>query len=78
MQKVTSGVTKNTPFLILNGKKVPVYSPLTVEELLEQEKIPPQGIAVVVNGTIVPRGKWKETHLQGGEEVEVVGMMGGG
>jgi sulfur carrier protein len=39
---------------------------------------PRQGIAVALNGCIVPRGAWSEQSLDEGDRVEVVGAVQGG
>jgi sulfur carrier protein len=36
------------------------------------------GIAVAVNGEVVPRGSWPDTRLTDGDRVEVVTAMQGG
>ena len=36
------------------------------------------GIAVAVNGEVVPRGSWPDTRLADGDRVEVVTAMQGG
>ena len=37
-----------------------------------------RGIAVAVNGQVVPRSAWGERRLQTGDEVEIVGAVQGG
>ncbi len=37
-----------------------------------------QGIAVAVNGTIVPRSRWRDRRLDDCDEVEIVGAVQGG
>ena len=37
-----------------------------------------RGIAVAVNGSVVPRAAWSEHRLVAGDEVEVVGAAQGG
>ncbi len=37
-----------------------------------------RGIAVAVNGQVVPRNAWDEAKLQGGDEIEIVGAVQGG
>ena len=37
-----------------------------------------RGIAVAVNGQVVPRSAWGERKLQVGDEVEIVGAVQGG
>lgn len=36
------------------------------------------GIAVAVNGEVVPRGSWGERSLEDGDRVEIVGAVQGG
>ncbi len=37
-----------------------------------------RGIAVAVNGQVVPRSAWGERKLQAGDEIEIVGAVQGG
>ena len=37
-----------------------------------------RGIAVAVDGTVVPRSEWDATELEDGQKVEVVGAIQGG
>ncbi len=37
-----------------------------------------RGIAVAVNGQVVPRSAWGERKLQVGDEIEIVGAVQGG
>ena len=37
-----------------------------------------RGIAVALNGQVVPRSKWGERKLQAGDEIEIVGAVQGG
>ena len=52
----------------------------TVARLLEQLEYgsDPRGIAVAVNGQVVPRSAWDERKLQAGDEIEIVGAVQGG
>jgi len=49
-------------------------------ELLSGEGIEPEtrGVAVAVNGSVVPRSLWAETVLAEGDDVEIVKIMQGG
>jgi sulfur carrier protein len=64
----------------LNGepRELPVGALLT--EAVEAAGAPPdrRGIAVAVDGEVVPRGRWDETHLTDGQHVEVVHAVQGG
>jgi sulfur carrier protein len=62
----------------INGEERQIDKGMTVERLLEALDIRPQGIAVELNRTIVPRGLHRETRLSEGDKVEVVRMTGGG
>ena len=37
-----------------------------------------RGIAVALNGQVVPRSAWGERRLQVGDEIEIVGAVQGG
>jgi sulfur carrier protein len=37
-----------------------------------------RGVAVAVDGEVVPRSGWEGTHLRGGQKVEVVEAIQGG
>ncbi len=62
----------------LNGEQcaMPV---LTVAELLVGQGVTaPRGVAVAVNGQVVPRRTWAEHRLADGDDVEIVKPIGGG
>ena len=62
----------------VNGKDEALAAP-TVAELLRARGIErPRGVAVAVNGTVVPAAAWRETRLGAGDEVEIVRPFGGG
>ncbi len=51
----------------------------TVAELLRARGIEnARGVAVAVNGTVVPAGAWRERALAAGDQVEIVRPFGGG
>jgi sulfur carrier protein len=62
----------------VNGKDEPLAVP-TVADLLSARGIKrPRGVAVALNGAVVPAGAWPETRLSGGDVVEIVRPFGGG
>jgi len=63
----------------VNGKLTQTDA-LTVAALLESLGITlaRSGVAVAVNGTVVPRLKWAETRLSGGDKVEIIRAVQGG
>ncbi len=52
----------------------------TLRALLEAEAVDPgaRGLAVAVNGAVVPRHAWDATRLAPGDEVEIVKLFAGG
>jgi sulfur carrier protein len=51
----------------------------TVAELLSKRGIvAARGLAVAVNGKVVPARSWREVALAAGDEIEIVRPFGGG
>jgi len=50
----------------------------TVRVLLQDLGLDRDGIAVAVNGVVVPRNRHGETMLREGDDVEVIRAVGGG
>jgi len=67
------------PHLILNGKRHP-FPGEALMLLLAQFDVAPdaRGVAVAVNGEVVPRRDWPVTRLAPGDEVDSVGALEGG
>lgn len=62
----------------LNGRPRPLAAP-TVAALLEQEELADaRGVAVALNGAVVPRAEWHRTPLSAGDAVEIVRARQGG
>lgn len=69
------------PTLLLNGDRVALPADATLAALLADPPggpLPPRGVAVAVDGTVVPRAAWAGHRLHGGESVEVVTAVQGG
>jgi sulfur carrier protein len=64
----------------LNGEPAELAEGASVSEAVTAAGIEPdrRGIAVAVNGEVVPRGRWQATVLAEGQSVEVVEAMQGG
>src|SRR5262249_29353814 len=63
----------------INGRS----EPLTVTSLAalldaKADEIPSRGVAIAVNGSVVPRTSWPATPLNDGDRVEIVRVMQGG
>jgi sulfur carrier protein len=62
----------------VNGRDEPL-SVATVADLLSARGIAgSRGVAVAVNGVVVPAGSWRERRLAAGDQVEIVRPFGGG
>jgi sulfur carrier protein len=62
----------------VNGERRPLPAGATVATLLEQLAAPSRGVAVAIDGEVVPRGEWTATALSEGVRVEVVAAIQGG
>jgi sulfur carrier protein len=66
--------------LVVNGKRVETEPDPTVEALLARflKSAPRDGMAVAVNGEVVPKGAWSKRRLQAGDRVEIIRAVRGG
>ncbi|MFD2765666.1 sulfur carrier protein ThiS [Micromonospora eburnea] len=64
--------------LIVNGAGRTVPGGATVADLVREVTDQRRGLAVAVNGEVVPRGGWAATRLRDGDRVEVLSAAQGG
>ncbi|HEX8856392.1 MAG TPA: sulfur carrier protein ThiS [Thermoleophilaceae bacterium] len=66
--------------VLLNGEPVELADGTTVAGAVSASGAEPsgRGIAVAVNGEVVPRGEWASIELTEGERVEVLQAVQGG
>ena len=63
----------------LNGEPVELEEPATVSTVvLRAGASDRRGVAVAVDGEVVPRSAWDDTNLSEGQRVEIVGAIQGG
>jgi len=62
----------------LNGEAQPLRARSVADLLVELGCAADGGVAVAVNGEVVPRSAWSERALRPGDQVEVVGAVQGG
>ncbi len=62
----------------VNGEEREAADGNTVGDLLDTLVEDRRGVAVAVDGEVVPRSGWDETDLHDGARVEVVGAVQGG
>ncbi|MEU5723216.1 sulfur carrier protein ThiS [Micromonospora sp. NPDC047738] len=64
--------------LIVNGAGRSVPGGATVADVVREVTDQRRGLAVAVNGEVVPRGGWSATALHDGDRVEVLSAAQGG
>jgi sulfur carrier protein len=66
--------------LTLNGKPHELPDGATVDAVVHAAGAPAdgRGVAVAVNGEVVPRGAWADTPVRPGQEIEVLQAVQGG
>lgn len=64
--------------IVVNGEKRSVPEGHTLAELVSELELEGRRVAVEVNEEIVPRSRYAEHVLNGGDRVEVVAAIGGG
>ena len=66
--------------IVLNGRACELPPPATPAEALEELGLEPRarGVAVAVDGEVVPRAEWDSRELSEGARVEVLSAMQGG
>jgi sulfur carrier protein len=64
--------------LTVNGQQRQFPDPLRVSQLLEQMQLNGKRLAVEKNGEILPRSRFSDEMLNGGDVVEIVVAVGGG
>jgi sulfur carrier protein len=61
----------------INGQNEKL-SVTTVAALLAEKEINVRGVAVALNGAVVPRADWPATKLRDGDTLEIVRALQGG
>lgn len=66
--------------IVVNGQPSEVPGGATVTQLLARLELDPdaRGVAVAVEGEVVPRARWSQERVPDGARVEVLAAMQGG
>ena len=66
--------------VLLNGSERDLGEGATVDDAVSASGAPDsrRGVAVAVDGEVVPRGEWERTELRDGQRVEVLQAVQGG
>jgi sulfur carrier protein len=67
-------------FVTVNGQEREVEADATLASLVESLGTPGggRGVAVALDGEVIPRGEWSDTALRAGARIEVVVAVQGG
>ncbi|MFQ6371037.1 sulfur carrier protein ThiS [Shewanella sp. YIC-542] len=64
--------------ITLNGKPLQLADSTTLDVLVSQQGFTPTAVAIVRNGTLVPRSCWPQTCCQAGDNLEFFTAVAGG
>ena len=66
--------------MVVNGERRELSTGTSVEELVASLPAAPdgRGVAIALDGVVVPRGAWASTELGEGANVEIVAAVQGG
>jgi sulfur carrier protein len=64
--------------VVVNGQPCALHDNTTLTEAVAHLTVAVQGVAVAVNGAVVPRGLWPATVLAEADEIEVLTAVQGG
>ena len=64
--------------ITVNGQPREAADELSLGELVREVSDRSTGIAVAVNGEVVPRGSWGDTTVRPGDRIDVVTAVQGG
>ena len=64
--------------LTVNGKPAVAQEGVKLAEFAQELGLPPRGVAIALNGEIVPRSQWAFTLVREGCAIEVVSIAAGG
>ncbi len=64
--------------IAVNGEQIALGPGATVKTVVELLAVGAAGVAVAVNGEVVPRSAWESTQLGANDRVEVLSAAQGG
>jgi sulfur carrier protein len=73
---ITKG--NNVLDVIVNGESRALTEPVSVSQLIQDMDLQGKRIAIEINGEIVPASQYTSVQLSNGDNIEIVGAIGGG
>lgn len=62
----------------INGDQTEIGIGCSIELLIQDLKMPKQGIAIALNNTVVPKSEWPLAILNASDKVEILTIAQGG
>lgn len=69
---------RTTVHVVINGKPRQVDADATLAAVLREYGVPDRGVAVALDGAVVPRAAWPATELHPEAAIEVLTAVQGG
>ncbi len=64
--------------IYLNDKSYEVETGISLAGFLQKLDIQPEGIAIAINYSVIPKSKWEETILSDNQELMLIHAVSGG
>lgn len=64
--------------VIANGEKLPLYTPCTLLQFLQQQGLLPHSVVVELNGEAVAPSEFARHPMRNGDRLEIVQIVAGG
>lgn len=64
--------------ITVNGSDQDVRDEITVADLVVHLELPDRGVAVALDGAVVPKARWHQTTLRAQADVEILTAVQGG
>jgi len=64
--------------IVVNGQRHDLPDDATLTDLVARLTSAARGVAVALNGSVVPRGQWHSTALVDADQVEILTAVQGG
>ena len=64
--------------LTVNGATWETSPEKSIADLVDEWCATPKGVAVALNGEVVPRSTWADTSVRDGDQIEIVTAAAGG
>lgn len=64
--------------IFVNGEEQQVKQHITVTDLIDSLELTGTRLALELNQEILPRGRYSDTELRDGDQIEIVHAIGGG